>query len=294
MGVKGRNVSKESRPTAHYYTNTKTPHHSHHGHAGSGSASSKFSHRLNSGVGQGGFEGPMVAPWRKTVSIFKQPVTLVRTTSRETKPAPSGEIQAASRAGTARQEKPKQVFWSKRLECLRAMMPVPPEEIARVKVLDLRKSQRGRSCEEDENEERELKIDDKSAEGRDRDEAGNEGDDDDVHILDGEPTSVAEALALPSRILPVGPGVTEDAAAASLTSALQAPPVSGAATSAHFPPITGQTNPKKNLDSNPGVYTNPDQPLIHAVVVSEQDITAQEMRVVDARRRLEEARKHFG
>uniref|UniRef100_A0A914VN95 Uncharacterized protein n=1 Tax=Plectus sambesii TaxID=2011161 RepID=A0A914VN95_9BILA len=73
-------------------------------------------------VPKGGFDGPMTAPWRKTVSIFKQPVTLVHTTSRETKQAPADELRKVG--GHLRVDKPKQVFWSKHLEGLRAMVPL--------------------------------------------------------------------------------------------------------------------------------------------------------------------------
>lgn len=52
----------------------------------------------------------------------------------------------------------------------------------------------------------------------------------------------------------MGPEVHETAACASLAASLQNLPPEI--------PITGQTGPKKSLDSNPGVYTNPDQPLI--------------------------------
>jgi hypothetical protein len=61
-------------------------------------------------VPKGGFDGPMTAPWRKTVSIFKQPVTLVHTTSRETKQAPADELRKAG--GHLRADKPKQVIHS--------------------------------------------------------------------------------------------------------------------------------------------------------------------------------------
>lgn len=189
---------------------------------------------------RGGFDGPLTAPWRKTVSIFKQPVTLVHTTSRETKPAPSSELQAAARAGTGRRDKPKQVFWPKRLEGLRPMMPVRTEDIPK------RKSR-------------------KSDEPKKIDAGMENGNDDEAHLQyeNGlEAPGIPEALALPHRIQPVGPDVTDEVAAASLASALQTPPLTSGSQH-HQPPITGQTNPKKHLDSNPGVYTNPDQPLIH-------------------------------
>jgi len=42
------------------------------------------------------------------------------------------------------------------------------------------------------------------------------------------------------------------------------------------------------------VYVNSEQPLVQAVVITDQDVTTQEQRVFDARKRLEEALKHFG
>ncbi|CDW51823.1 MBD C domain containing protein [Trichuris trichiura] len=99
-------------------------------------------------------------------------------------------------------------------------------------------------------------------------------------------TACPELVSPPNKIFPVGPGVDEEVACLSLCSALQ-----------NFSkglPVTGQTGPKKALESNPNVNFNPDQPLIQAVMISEEDIMMQERRVLDARRRLEEALKHFG
>jgi len=71
---------------------------------------------------KGGFDGPMTAPWRKTVSIFHNPVTRVHTTSKDTKQAPVDELRKAG--AHLRVDKPKQVFWAKHLEGLCAMVPV--------------------------------------------------------------------------------------------------------------------------------------------------------------------------
>lgn len=59
-------------------------------------------------------------PVRQTASIFKQPVTLVHTTSRETKPTPQNNELHKIHGGKI--EKPKQVFWAKRLQGLRAII----------------------------------------------------------------------------------------------------------------------------------------------------------------------------
>lgn len=58
-----------------------------------------------------GFDGPLNAPWRKTVSIFKQPVTLVHTTSRETKNPTSEQLRRVCASSNLRNkaDKPRQV-----------------------------------------------------------------------------------------------------------------------------------------------------------------------------------------
>ncbi|CAD5209948.1 unnamed protein product [Bursaphelenchus xylophilus] len=67
-----------------------------------------------------GFDGLPEAPWRKTPSIFKQPVTLVHTTSKSTQRIPEKKCnQIQEKLG-----KPQQIFWAKRLEGLKAMVPV--------------------------------------------------------------------------------------------------------------------------------------------------------------------------
>lgn len=54
-------------------------------------------------------------------------------------------------------------------------------------------------------------------------------------------------------------------------------------------PVIGQTGPKSALDKNPGVFLNPEQPLVQAVQVGEEDIRRQEERVTLARKKLQEA-----
>ncbi|RCN34483.1 hypothetical protein ANCCAN_19679 [Ancylostoma caninum] len=58
-----------------------------------------------------GFDGHANAPWRKTVSIFKQPVTLVHTSGRDNK---KGTEQQLKRGLTSNrpQEKPAPSLWS--------------------------------------------------------------------------------------------------------------------------------------------------------------------------------------
>lgn len=66
---------------------------------------------------RGGFDGLLTPPNRQTKNISCQPVTLVHTTSKESRPAPAMETRSVTR-----NEKPRQVFWSKRLEGLRPML----------------------------------------------------------------------------------------------------------------------------------------------------------------------------
>lgn len=69
---------------------------------------------------RGGFDGLLTPPNRQTKNISCQPVTLVHTTSKESRPAPSMETRSVGR-----NEKPRQIFWCKRLENLRPMILRP-------------------------------------------------------------------------------------------------------------------------------------------------------------------------
>lgn len=53
--------------------------------------------------------------------------------------------------------------------------------------------------------------------------------------------------------------------------------------------ITGQSGSKQTIMENPGVFLNPDQPLIAAVTITKEDLRRQEERVKRARLRLQEA-----
>ncbi|KRY79113.1 Uncharacterized protein T4A_5977 [Trichinella pseudospiralis] len=169
-----------------------------------------------------GFDGSLLPPARQTASIFRQPVTIVTTSSKHSKPAPVSEIKRS----VGRMDKPFQMFALKRLQGLRA-----------------------------------------------------------TSISTGNFIALSEPLAPPSKIIPVGPGIGGDVACLSVAYSLQHPSTGL--------PITGQTGPKKSLDSNPGANVNPDQPLFQAVVITEDDVLLQQKRVIDARRRLEEALKQF-
>lgn len=77
----------------------------------------------------------------------------------------------------------------------------------------------------------------------------------------------------------VGPNMSEETLLRSIATALHI----------HSLPITGQIGPKDPLEKDPGVYVNPGQPLVQAMVISDEDIKRQEERVQLARRKLEEA-----
>ncbi|VDM54628.1 unnamed protein product [Angiostrongylus costaricensis] len=106
-------------------------------------------HRREDYVIHTGFDGHANAPWRKTVSIFKQPVTLVHTSGRDTKKATDQQLKNGLLSSRP-QEKPAPVMWAKALENVQALIPtavadkpitVQPEDIAAQerRVLDARK-----------------------------------------------------------------------------------------------------------------------------------------------------------
>ncbi|XP_012146665.1 methyl-CpG-binding domain protein 2 isoform X3 [Megachile rotundata] len=150
-------------------------------------------------------DASLVPPIRQTASIFKQPVTIYKTQEGKVKDIKHGN-----------QEKPKQLFWEKRLEGLRA-------------------------CDPD----------------------GFEFD----------------AMDLPKSLKPVGPYITEETLLQSVATALHV----------SSQPVTGQTGSKTALEKNPGVFLNPDQPLVQAVSIVDEDIKRQEDRVALARKKLQEA-----
>ncbi|KAI8129506.1 hypothetical protein FF38_01220 [Lucilia cuprina] len=55
----------------------------------------------------------LVPPIRQTASIFKQPVTVIRNHE-------NSKTKNDTKQGAQQQDKPKQLFWEKRLECMRA------------------------------------------------------------------------------------------------------------------------------------------------------------------------------
>ncbi|KAH8354501.1 hypothetical protein KR084_012917 [Drosophila pseudotakahashii] len=153
----------------------------------------------------------LVPPIRQTASIFKQPVTSIRNHSQD--PA---KVKPDAKHGT--REKPKQLFWEKRLERLRA-------------------------CHD----------------------SGEELDD----------------ISLPKTIRTVGPNVNEQTVLQSVATALHMLNAG----------VHGQSSTKADLTKNAMAFMNPEQPLMHAVIISEDDIRKQEDRVGVARRKLQDALK---
>lgn len=68
-------------------------------------------------------DATLVPPIRQTASIFKQPVTVHRNVSTENSKS-KNDLKPATN------DKPKQIFWEKRLEGLRACAPDGEEFIA--------------------------------------------------------------------------------------------------------------------------------------------------------------------
>ncbi|XP_035732320.1 methyl-CpG-binding domain protein 3-like isoform X1 [Vespa mandarinia] len=88
-----------------------------------------------------------------------------------------------------------------------------------------------------------------------------------------------DAMDLPKSLRPVGPYITEETLLQSVATALHV----------SSQPVTGQTGSKTALEKNPGVFLNPDQPLVQAVSIADEDIKRQEDRVALARKKLQEA-----
>ncbi|GMT28119.1 hypothetical protein PFISCL1PPCAC_19416, partial [Pristionchus fissidentatus] len=179
--------------------------------------------------GKTGFDGLTVAPWRKTVSIFKQPVTLVHTTRSRDNKKPTNE--QLKRAKDGNQQKPVQLMWAKSLEGIEAVVP--------------------------------LHIADK---------------------IDTANDALPSKLELPTRISPATSIVSTEAASASFCFAIHNP---------HGGVVSGQKNDAKTIEGNPKGTIETEQPLTTAITVMDEDVKGQERRVIDARKRLQEIRKHF-
>jgi methyl-CpG-binding domain protein 2 len=69
-----------------------------------------------------------------------------------------------------------------------------------------------------------------------------------------------ESLELPRGVEAVGPHLAPDTVLQSVATALHL----------NGQPITGQTGNRLNLETNPGVYLNPEQPLIQVTELTHQ------------------------
>jgi len=150
----------------------------------------------------------LIAPIRQTASIFKQPVTVVKT---------QPDSKSKSDVKQPQGEKPKQVFWEKRLQSLRA----------------------------------------------------SNGIDNDEDI---------ENFALPTNIKAIGPNLNDETALRSISTALHVNSQSA---------IIGQANAA--VEKNPGVFINPEQPLVGTLTITDDDIRLQEEKVRLARKQLQQA-----
>lgn len=83
---------------------------------------------------------------------------------------------------------------------------------------------------------------------------------------------------MPKGLKPVGPNVDEVTLLQSVATALHVT----------SKPITGQNASRTALTNNPGVFLNPEQPLMHSINITEDDIKRQEDRVTTARKKLQE------
>lgn len=99
-----------------------------------------------------------------------------------------------------------------------------------------------------------------------------------MNACDSEGNEFPE-IDLPKQLQPVGPNIRDQTLFQSVATALHS--------SIH--PVTGQTSAKASLTTNPGVYVNPDQPLLHACSITDEDIRKQEDRVNGLRKKLQEA-----
>lgn len=90
-------------------------------------------------------------------------------------------------------------------------------------------------------------------------------------------TDDEKKLNLPKNIKQFGPEVDAPTAVRSIAAALHLHSNLG---------IVGQTDSTKVAEKNPSVFINPDQPLVHSLVITEEDLLKQEERVKNARKKL--------
>ncbi|XP_045216219.2 methyl-CpG-binding domain protein 2-like isoform X2 [Mercenaria mercenaria] len=151
----------------------------------------------------------LALPIRQTASIFKQPVTVIRN-------HPDSVTKTDLKHGP--QEPPRQLFWEKRLQGLKA-------------------------CDSTE--------------------------------------ELIQSLELPKTVLGIGPELTTENILQSISAALHLGAV----------PIIGQHSNKNLVQKNPGVHMDINQPHIQQLIVSDEDIKKQELKVTEARRKLQDIMK---
>ncbi|XP_074651509.1 methyl-CpG-binding domain protein 3-like [Tubulanus polymorphus] len=84
---------------------------------------------------------------------------------------------------------------------------------------------------------------------------------------------------LPRNIRGIGPALTDENLLQSIAACLHN----------NSTPVLGQEASKVQLQKNPGVHINADQPMIQSVMINDDDVRRQEQKVIDARRRLIQA-----
>jgi len=217
---------------------------SYRGGGGGGGAASKPAKTVN-GRGSGHSEpkpgthdftrqdASLVPPIRQTASIFKQPVTVHKTSCKESSGGGRDSAEDKSNGmkgggGSSRSilglDKPRQIFWEKRLSGLQPSY-------------------------------------------------------DDNELLDDEDGDICrQTFKMPSHFKPVGPGVDTDILLASIS------------TSIHLGSgnIRGQTVTKMNVEDI-SAFILPDQPLISATSVTQEDVDRQEAKVTATRAKLAKA-----
>nr|ACF05483.1 methyl-CpG-binding domain type 2/3a [Patiria pectinifera] len=96
-----------------------------------------------------------------------------------------------------------------------------------------------------------------------------------MHACDIE-EEILQSMELPEGLFAVGPDMSEEGLVQSIASSLHL----------STQPIMGQTGSQHQIEKNPGVYLNTEQPPCMKFLVTEADIKKQEERVKEVRQRL--------
>ncbi|KPJ15768.1 Methyl-CpG-binding domain protein 3 [Papilio machaon] len=238
-------------------------------------------------------DSSLVPPIRQTASIFKQPVTVYKTQE--------SKVKTDLKQGT--QEKPKQLFWEKRLENLTAcdangvigtttlpkyIKPLGPFTSDATTIQSLATAlhvssqpitgQTGSKQTIMENPGVFLNPEQPliAAVTITKDDVRRQ---EERNLTACDANGVIGTTTLPKYIKPLGPFTSDATTIQSLATALHV----------SSQPITGQTGSKQTIMENPGVFLNPEQPLIAAVTITKDDVRRQEERVNRARQRLRAA-----